>query len=702
VPDAKTSRPGRQGSGALRLDMPVKFLKGVGERRAEQLARLGIETARDLLWHLPHRYVDASTLTPLARAQVGQEVACVGRVVAKGVLPTRRGLRIFHAVLRDDSGVLECVWPGQAFLDRTIVVGQTLLVSGPVRFYHGRQLAPREFVVLGDAAADADPLAGGKVLPVYPATEGLSHKTIRSLIDRHLDGLIELSEEVLPEVLRRTLGLADLREALRAVHRPTSTEHAEWGRRRLAFDELLDLQLMLIRARALAKRQRSGVAFEIKRELTSRLKNSLPWSLTDDQQRAIREITGDMTAAERMHRLLMGDVGTGKTVVALFGMMLALENDYQAALMAPTELLAEQHAATLERLLAPLDLRPELLLGRMTGSEKAAVRERLARGQSRLVIGTHALMQESVSFKRLGLVVIDEQHRFGVEQRAALIGKGAAPDVLLLSATPIPRSLALTLYGDLDVSTLVQRPPGRGSVRTGVRTPAQRERALEFMRSECGRGRQAYVVLPVIEESERADLRAATTMAQTLAARWPELQVGLVHGRLKPEERDDVMRRFRAGELQVLVATTVIEVGIDVPNATIMVIEHPERFGLAQLHQLRGRIGRGAEESYCILLADGPGLDRLHAFAQTHDGFKIAELDLEERGMGDLIGARQSGGFEVRHARLPADTELLSQARALAVRLIESDPALQRAENQRLRQRAVSRYPRAVELFRVG
>jgi ATP-dependent DNA helicase RecG len=702
VPDAKTFPTRGRGSGALRLDMPVKFLKGVGERRAEQLARLGIQTARDLLWHLPHRYVDASTLTPLARAQVGQEVACVGRVVAKGVLPTRRGLRIFHAVLRDDSGVLECVWPGQAFLDRTILIGQTLLVSGPVRFYHGRQLAPREFVILGDTTGESDSLASGKLLPVYPATEGLSHKIIRSLIDRHLDALVDLSEEVLPEVLRRSLALPDLHEALRAVHRPSSADQAERGRRRLAFDELLDLQLMLIRARALAKRQRSGVAFVIKRELTTRLKASLPWTLTDDQQRAIREITGDMTAAERMHRLLMGDVGTGKTVVALFGMMLALENDYQAALMAPTELLAEQHAATLERFLAPLALRPELLLGRLTTSEKTAVRERVATGQSRLVIGTHALMQESVSFRRLGLVVIDEQHRFGVEQRAALIGKGAAPDVLLLSATPIPRSLALTLYGDLDVSTLVQRPPGRGSVRTGVRTPAHRERALEFVSSECGRGRQAYVVLPVIEESERADLRAATTMAQTLAARWPELQVGLVHGRLKPEERDDVMRRFRSGEIQVLVATTVIEVGIDVPNATIMVIEHPERFGLAQLHQLRGRIGRGAEESYCILLADGPGLDRLQAFAETHDGFKIAELDLEERGMGDLIGARQSGGFELRHAQLPADTELLAQARALAIRLIEADPALQRSENQRLRLRAVSRYPRAVELFRVG
>jgi ATP-dependent DNA helicase RecG len=663
---------------------------------------LNIRTAQDLLWHLPHRYIDASTVTPLVKAEVGQEVACIGRVVAKGVVPTRRGLRIFHAVLRDDSGVLECAWPGQAFLDRSIVVGQTLLVSGPVRFYHGRQMAPREFVILADPDSEAEPLAGGKVLPVYPATEGLSHKIIRGLIDRHLDALVAQSDDVLPEALRRSLELPSLHDALLAVHRPASALEAELGRRRLAFDELLDLQLMLIRARAVAKRSRSGVAFTVRRDLTTKLHQALPWELTDDQQRALREITADMTAPERMHRLLMGDVGTGKTVVALFAMLLAVENEFQAALMAPTELLAEQHAATLERLLAPLSLKPELLLGRQTTAEKQAIRSRLAGGQSRLAVGTHALMQESVSFRRLGLVVIDEQHRFGVEQRAALIGKGAAPDVLLLTATPIPRSLALTYYGDLDVSTLRHRPPGRGSIRTAVRTGAQRDRVLEFVRTEAARGRQAYVVLPVIEESERADLRAATTMSQSLAARWPELRVGLVHGRLKADERDEVMRSFRAGEIQVLVATTVIEVGIDVPNATIMLVEHPERFGLAQLHQLRGRIGRGAEESFCILMSEGPSLDRLHAFAATQDGFRIAELDLEERGMGDLIGARQSGGFDVRLARLPDDTDLLDRARRLATEVIGHDPALQRSENQRLRERALARYPRAVELFRVG
>jgi ATP-dependent DNA helicase RecG len=318
------------------------------------------------------------------------------------------------------------------------------------------------------------------------------------------------------------------------------------------------------------------------------------------------------------------------------------------------------------------------------------------------VVGTHALVQESVEFRRLGLVVIDEQHRFGVEQRSALIGKGAAPDVLLLSATPIPRSLALTRYGDLDVSILRDRPPGRGTIRTALRTEAQRDRVLDFIERECEGGRQAYVVLPVIEESERADLRAATTMAERLTERWGSLTVGLVHGRMKPEERDDVMRRFRENEIGVLVATTVIEVGIDVPNATMMVIEHPERFGLAQLHQLRGRVGRGEADSYCILMTGDGTPDRLRAFADTEDGFRIAELDLAERGMGDLIGARQSGGFEVRHARLPDDEDLLARTRELADEIIAADPILVRSEHQRLRERVLSRYPRAVEFFRTG
>jgi len=686
----------------LHLDTPVKFLKGIGERRAEAFERLAISTAQDLLWHLPFRYVDASTVTPLVRARVGDDIAAVGRVVAKGVLPTRKGLRIFHAVLRDDSGALECVWPGQPFLDRTIEVGQTLLVAGPVRFYHGRQVVPREFIVLAEAEdGEGGNWEKGKVLPVYPATEGLSHKLIRGLIDRHLDALIALCREILPEALRRRFDLPTLPDALRAVHRPATIVDAERGRRRLALDELLDLQLMLGRARYLAKRGRVGVRFEVKRRLTTALREALPWTLTGDQRQSLREITADMTAPDRMHRLLMGDVGSGKTVVALFAMLLAVENDYQAALMAPTELLAEQHQATLTRLLAPLGMVPDLLLGRLTAGDKAAVRERLRSGEARIIVGTHALMQEQVAFRRLGLVVIDEQHRFGVEQRAALIGKGASPDVLLLTATPIPRSLALTRYGDLDMSVLREKPPGRGEVRTAVRTARQRDRVFDFVREQCVAGGQAYIVLPVIDETEKSDLRAATTMAEALGERWPDLTVGLVHGRLKPDERDRVMQRFRDGTVQVLVATTVIEVGIDVPNATVMVIEHPERFGLAQLHQLRGRIGRGGADSHCVLMAERSS-GRLAAFAATTDGFRIAELDLEERRQGDLLGQRQSGDADIRVARFPDDNDLLMVAREMAHEVLAQDPGLERAQHAPLKSRALLRYPRAEALFRVG
>ncbi len=684
----------------LRLDTPVKFLKGIGEKRAEAFERLGVMSVQDLLFHIPHRYIDASSVTPMAKARVGDDVACIGTVMSKGVLPTRKGLRIFHAVLKDDSGLLECAWPGQSFLDRTIVPGQLLLVAGPIRFYHGRQMAPREFIILGDVD---DPTSSGRVIPVYPATEGLSHKQIRAIINAHLDAMIAIVPDILPEALRERFQLPVLRDALLALHRPTSSADADAGRRRLAVDELLDLQLMLARARQVAREGQRGTQFTVHKTLTTALRESLPWDLTTDQKQSVREIFDDMTKKERMHRLLMGDVGTGKTVVALFAMLLALENGYQAALMAPTELLAEQHYRTLSKLLTPLGILPELLLGRLGAADKNAARARIADGTTRLVIGTHALVQDHVAFQRLGLVVIDEQHRFGVEQRAALMQKGDAPDVLLLTATPIPRSLALTRFGDLDMSILRAKPPGRGTIRTALRTPAHRNRVFEFVRKTVLAGGQAYIVLPVIEESERADLRAAETMAAQLKEKWPDVSVGIVHGKLKPAERDTVMRAFRDGDVQVLVATTVIEVGIDVSNATVMVIEHPERFGLAQLHQLRGRVGRGEKESHCILMAASSNMpERLRAFALTDDGFKIAELDLEERGRGDLLGARQSGGIDFKIARFPDDTDLLAEARALARSVLEADPTLIKRENKPLRERALARYPRGEVLFRVG
>jgi len=685
----------------LTLTTSAKYLKGVGPKRAEALARLGVRVVGDLLYHAPHRYLDATTVTPLARASVGREGTCVGRVVSTGIIPTRRGLRVFRAILRDASGPLECAWPGQPFLERQIKQGQLLLVTGPVRYYHGRQLIPREFVIL---AAEGEPEEErGMVLPVYPATEGLTHRQIRALVQQHLDALLALVTDPHPASLLQTLGLPDLKTAFAAVHRPASLAEAEAGRRRLAFDELFDQQLVQARARSLAKRARAGIRFVLKKELTTRLKEHLPFELTADQRHAVREIADDMTAPQRMHRLLMGDVGTGKTVVALFAMLLAAENDYQAAIMAPTELLAEQHYATLTRLLAPLGLVPELLIGRLSAGEKSAVRRRIAGGDQPLVVGTHALIQEAVKFRRLGLAVIDEQHRFGVEQRAALVEKGDAPDVLLLTATPIPRSLALTFYGDLDVTTLRERPPGRGTVKTALRTEQARAKIYEFIRREVAAGRQAYVIYPVIEESERTDLKAATTMAERLRVTLREARVDLVHGRMPADERDRVMRAFRDNVVQVLVATTVVEVGIDVPNATVIVIEHAERFGLAQLHQLRGRVGRGAEPSHCILLSDAAeAAPRLKAFAETTDGFAIAELDLKERGMGELAGARQSGGVALRFANLVTDLPLLDAARRAAGEIIARDPTLSEPRHAAYRARVLARYERGFELFRVG
>ena len=685
----------------LELNAPVKFLKGVGPKRAEALARLGVRTVGELLYHVPHRYLDATTVTPLARARAGAELTGVGRVLHTGIIPTRRGLRVFRAVLKDDSGVLECAWPGQPFLERQIKPGQLLLVTGPVRYYHGRQLAPREFIILAEPGEEGP--ERGVVLPVYPATEGLTHKQIRALIHPHLDALLELVRDPHPAALRSRVGIPELRLALAAVHRPGSPADAEHGRRRLAFDEFFDQQLVQARARFLAKRARTGIAFQLRRELTTALKEHLPFELTAHQRHAIRDITEDMTAPLRMHRLLMGDVGTGKTVVALFAMLLAVENEFQAAIMAPTELLAEQHHATLTRLLAPLDLRPDLLLGRYPAAEKEAARERIARGASRIIVGTQALIQESVTFRRLGLAVVDEQHRFGVEQRAALVEKGDAPDVLLLTATPIPRSLALTLYGDLDVTRIQERPPGRGSIKTALRTDDARTRIYAFLQREIDAGRQAYVVYPVIEESEKADLRAATTMADALKKTFGESRVGLVHGRMKAEERDRVMREFRDNRIPLLVATTVIEVGIDVPNATVMLIEHADRFGLAQLHQLRGRVGRGTGASHCILISDVPeAAPRLRAFTETTDGFAIAELDLKERGMGELTGARQSGGQALRFVHWDTDLPLLEAARTAVAAIIGADPALLRPEHAAYRTRILQRYERGFELFRVG
>jgi ATP-dependent DNA helicase RecG len=625
-------------------------------------------------------------------------------VISKGVIPTRRGLRIFQAVLKDASGMIEVAWPGQPYLDRSIQKGDTLLVSGNVRFFHGRQLQPREFINLGDDDESTDQ---GRVLSVYPATEGLSFKVIRSIIDAHLEGLLALVEEYLPADVLSAAAVPPIRDALRMVHRPATLAEAMAGRARLAFEELFFIHILHQRAKTLARHARRGITFANKRDLTSRLRQALPYELTAAQVRASREIFVDMCGDRRMHRLLQGDVGSGKTIVAIFGALLAMENGYQAALMAPTELLAEQHARTFTDLLKPLGIEPVLVTGSMSAKARKQAAAKLESAQPALVIGTHALVQEATSFSRLGLAIVDEQHRFGVEQRKLLGAKGEAPDVLLMSATPIPRSLALTLYGDLDLSILDERPPGRPPVVTGVRGESGRDRVLAFINRQLDEGRQAYIVYPVIAESEKTDLKAATTMFEALTAEGGALasrRVALLHGKVPSDKRDEIMREFRDGRIHVLVATTVIEVGIDVPNASVMVIEHPERFGLSQLHQLRGRVGRGPAESFCILLGDlsPEARDRIEMFARTDDGFEIARADLRLRGMGDLFGERQSGVPTFRVADPLRDEELNARARESAETLLSADPELKQREHAALRSVLNARYRRSIELFRVG
>ena len=692
------------------LDKPVQFLKGVGPRRAEHLQRMGILTARDLLYHVPRRYDDASTITPVALAQVGMDVTVAGEVRSKGIVPTRSGLRIFQAVIRDDSGLITCAWPGQTWVERNVREGDRILVTGPVKHFHGRQIQPREYVILEQATHTTS--SPGTIFATYPASEELPQWIFRRLFELNLDTLIGqvAREEYLPAPERDDLGLMELSAALGDLHRPPTLARAETARRRLAFDELFFLGLMHASVRHHATRERPGIAFVRTNRLIRALHDSLPFRLTGAQAAVLREISADMTSPRRMNRMLQGDVGCGKTVVALFAMLLAVEGGWQAALMAPTEILAEQHASGIRQLLAGLPVELETLLGSVTGRRRERARARVASGEAHLVVGTHALIQEGVEFGSLGLAVVDEQHRFGVRQRLALGERDPRPDTLLMSATPIPRSLAMTLHGELDLSTIDELPPGRRKVTTRLAGPHERAAVLREVCRHLDRGRQAYLVYPAIEESERADLVAAEAEFERLCREdLAGRRVALIHGRMKGEEKDAVMRAFQAGELDVLVATTVVEVGIDVPNATVMVVENGERFGLSQLHQLRGRVGRGREGGLCVVIAAGsadsePGpTPRLEVFARTTDGFEIAAADLAIRGQGDFFGAQQHGrGTELRFADIVKHEDLIRPARDRARALIDDDPQLSAAPHQVVRAQLERRYGDRTKLFGVG
>ncbi|HEX7879406.1 MAG TPA: ATP-dependent DNA helicase RecG [Candidatus Eisenbacteria bacterium] len=660
-------------------DTPVQYLKGAGPRRAETLARLEIRTVRDLLYHFPRAWADRTRLDTIASAEVGQDATLLATVRRVDV-PRRRGRADTVVTLEDGTGVLHAIWFGQPYMKRNFEPGQRLMLSGMVGFHDRKRLSNPEWEIWSD---DADSAHVGRIVPIYPSTAGMSQRVLRGLVRQALAMCLERIEETLPRSICDAESLTARRDALRTMHFPERMDDIEAARHRFIFEEALEIQMLLRWVRLERETRRPGIAFPMESPLARKLEGSLPFTLTDDQQKALAEIIDDMRRPTPMGRLLQGDVGSGKTVVALLAAAHAVDAGFQAAIMAPTEVLAEQHRATFERLAGPLGIPIVRLTGQVKSAERARVLEAIRTGAAAIAIGTHALIQEGVEFHNLGLVVVDEQHRFGVLQRADLKTKGRTPDLLAMTATPIPRTLYLTKAADLKLSQIRTRPAGRGKVVSRVTTEANRDKVYEVLAREIGRGRQAYVVYPIIEESEKLDLKAATAMYETLKSHQAlsGLRIGLLHGRMKSHEKGSMLDSFRGGTIDLLVTTTVIEVGIDVANATVMVIEHPERFGLSQLHQLRGRIGRGSETSYCILLAEGaggPAHERLRLFETTQDGFALAEADLRFRGAGSILGVRQSGpaGMSLGIVDPVRDEAVLERAHMLADRLAIDDPHL--------------------------
>ncbi len=659
-------------------DAPVQYLRGVGPARAALLARLGIETIRDLLLHLPRRHEDRRNPTALSRLVDGAEQAAIVRIEAVRTIRTRRGTTLVRAGIVDATGAAHAVWFNQPYLAQRLPRGQQVSLYGRVeRIGRGLQFVSPEVEPLDP---DAEPWNVGRLVPVYPSTEGLPQRPLRAIVREALSGYADALSDVLPGPLRDRHHLSGLRQALWAAHFPDDDASQAAARRRLAFEELLIFQLGILRQRRTLQETPRGANYGPPGELVPRFLALLPFPLTRAQQRVIDEILADMHRPVPMNRLLQGDVGSGKTVVASAALLACVEGGYQGALMAPTEILAEQHYLTLRRMLAPMDVAVHLLTGGMPPVERVPALEILRSGRPGIVIGTHALLEEAVIFDRLGVAVVDEQHRFGVMQRSRLRQKGFAPDVLVVTATPIPRTLVLTVYGDLDVSVLDELPPGRRPVKTLVRSKGARPAIYQYVREQVAAGRQAFVVCPLIEESEALQVQSAVELARDLAAGpLASLRLEVMHGRLPAAQKAERMDAFRAGAIDVLVATTVIEVGIDVPNASLMIIEDADRYGLAQLHQLRGRVGRGAQQSHCVLIADpvtDEGRRRLEVMRATHDGFRIAQEDLQLRGPGEVLGVRQHGIGGLRIADPVADLALLEEAKRAAEDLLHRDPDL--------------------------
>lgn len=703
------------------LSTGMQCVKGVGPKLVEAFERLNVKTVGEALFLLPTRYEDRRELREVSRLRPGHTEVFEAVVVSATVSSTRGGRKQYEVMVGDGTATVSLKWFNfnAEWMKKAWRPGRRGIFTGEVtQFGYHREIHHPEVEWL---AADEDiatvmardPATYGRIVPVYPLTEGLHQKVMRHIMKQVVDNFAGYVESSISEEILKRHHLIPLAEALREAHFPSV--EADMARinsgstpahHSLVFDEFFYLELGL----ALKRRGftlEEGISFEVNHKYTKPLLKLLPFALTHAQRRVLSEIKEDMMAPFPMHRLVQGDVGSGKTMVALMAALVAVENGYQAAFMAPTEILAEQHFLTIHKWCEALGVKAVLLTASHKGKERELLLEQVASGEAEIIIGTHAVIQDKVEFNRLGLGIIDEQHRFGVLQRGILKRKGENPDILVMTATPIPRTLAMTVFGDLSLSVIDELPPGRTPVITKVFAESRRKQIYGIVREEVTSGRQSYIICPLVEESEKSDLKAATQMAEELqSAVFPEFRVGLLHGRLKPEEKEAVMASFKANEIQILVATTVIEVGIDVPNASVMVIEHAERFGLSQLHQLRGRVGRGSHSSQCILMASDrlsdDGLKRLRVMEATADGFRIAEADLEIRGPGDFLGTRQAGLPEFRVASLLKDGRILEEARREAFTLVERDPELKLLEHARLKEEMLQRWGGRLELAGVA
>jgi ATP-dependent DNA helicase RecG len=673
------------------LATPISRIKGVGPKILEKLEKLHIHTVEDALYMLPFRYEDRREIRRIAQLREGVQEVFYGEVLAAGEARTaRRGRRIYEVVVSDGSATLSLKWFHfrASWMQSRYQVGTRAIFSGELKRFGAQREVHHPDTDFLPADADLknwselDPENYGRILPVYSLTDGLHQKSMRRIMQQVVNEFAPYAHSALPEALLRRHNLLPLPLAFQQAHLPGNSSDIQQlnagddpARKTLVFDEFFYLELGLALKRQGAVLQ-EGIKFSLEHKYTLPLSKLLPYKMTAAQRRVLGEIKQDLLSGQPMHRMVQGDVGSGKTLVALMTALIAIENEYQVAIVAPTEVLAEQHYLQFHHWLEELGLKTVLLQGSMSAKVKKAVLEQISRGEVHLVVGTHAVLQQGVEFQRLGLGIIDEQHRFGVEQRLILRQKGSNPHILVMTATPIPRSLALTLFGDLSLSVVDELPPGRTPIKTRVISASQRQRAWDIVRKELAAGHQGYIVYPLVEESEKSDLLAATQAFGQLQEVFNDYRVGMIHGRMRPEEKEAVMLDFKQQRIQLLVSTTVIEVGIDVPNATCMVIEHAERFGLSQLHQLRGRVGRGAAASTCLLIRSAncseDGFKRLSVMAETEDGFRIAEEDLKLRGPGDFLGTRQSGLPDFRIASLLRDGRLLEQARQDAFAFIQS------------------------------